>query len=240
MNQYLMQLTEEARSAMYGTLGNLQWPAFAAVLLWATIKYPRPLKDKIILWVAFAVARYWGACMVPLLKGVAPAVFPSGNFGIAFGFVVLIVAAIAYFLRVSVWFVLEATVPAFILGRGLAITGCIFYGCCHGHPVSWGIYSAVAETCVFPTVMLDVATSCAIVIYLMILAKKRGYSADGTVAARGIFLFGILRVLIDLLRDNHTLFLLFTAEGLFGIAYIAAGILLLRAINIRGEKHEIT
>lgn len=235
-----MQLTEEDRSAIYSTLGNLQWLAFAVVLLWATIKYHRPLKDKIILWVAFVAARYWGACMVPLLKSVAPGVFPSGNFGIAFGFVVLIVAAIAYFLRTSVWFTLEAAVPAFILGRGLAITGCIFYGCCYGHPVSWGIYSGVTQTYVFPTVMLDVAASCAIVIYLIILAKKRGYSSDGIAAARGIFLFGILRVLIDLLRDNHTLFLLFTAEGLFGIAYIVAGILLLRAINIRGEKHEIT
>ena len=221
-------------------LGYLQWPAFIAVLLWATIKYPRPLKDKVILWVTFIIARYWGAYMVPLLSKVTHGIVPEANFGIAFGFVVLIVAAIAYCLRVPVGFALEAAVPAFILGRGLAITGCIFYGCCHGYPVSWGIYSAVTETCVFPTVILDVAASCTIVLYMMLLAKKRGYSGDGAVAARGILLFGLLRVLIDLLRDNNKRFFLFTAEGLFGIAYIVAGILLLRAIYIRGESNEVS
>ena len=239
MNDFLMQLSLETRQELYGLLGYLQWPAFAAVLLWATIKYPCPLKDKIILWVAFVVARYWGAYVVPLLHNLAPGIFPSGNFGIAFGFVALIVAAIAYCFRVSVGFALDAAVPAFILGRGLAITGCVFFGCCRGYPVAWGIYSAVTETFVFPTVILDIVVSCGIVIYLIILAGKQNYSGNGSVAATGMLLFGLLRVLVDVLRDNNKRFLLFTAEGLFGIAYIVAGILLLRAIFVRGKKNEV-
>ena len=239
MNQYLMQLSPETRLELYSLLGNLQYPAFVGMLLLASIKYRIPAKHKIILWIAFALSSIWGGNLIPLLGRLTHGVIPTPNMGISFGLVMVLMAAIVYFLRVPVLLSLDAAVPAYILGRGLAISGCIFFGCCYGHPAAWGIYSAVAETFVFPTVMLDIAASCAIVICLIILAKKRGYSGDGTVAAMGMVLFGLLRLLIDLLRDNNKRFLLFTTEGLFGIAYIVAGILLLRVIFIRGEKYEV-
>ena len=239
MNEYLMQLSLETRQELYSLLGSLQYPAFVGMLLLASIKYRVPVKHKVILWVAFAVSCVWGANMTPVLKELTRGIIPSPNMGVAFGIVMLILTAIVYFLRVPILFSLDAAIQAFILGRGLAITGCIFFGCCRGYPVAWGIYSAVTETCVFPAVILDIVVSCGIVIYLILLAKKQNYSGNGTVAAMGMLLFGLLRVLIDVLRDNHKRFLLLTAEGLFGIAYIVAGILLLRAIFIRGEKNEV-
>ena len=238
MNQYLLQLSPEEGLAMYNLLGNLQWPAFAGILLWATIKYPRPIKEKIILWIAFVIARFWGAYMVPLLSKVTHGMIPNANFGIAFGFVVLIMAAIAYCVRVPVLFSLDVAVPAFILGRGLAITGCMFFGCCYGLPVSWGMYSCVAESFTFPTVLMDVVLSCTIVGYLIYLTQKQQYAGNG--AAMGMVLFGILRVLVDLLRDNVKLVWRLTAEGFFGIVYLAAGVLLLRAFFIRGGKNEVS
>ena len=239
MNDYLMQLSLETRRELYGLLGYLQYPAFVGMLLLASIKYRVPVKQKVILWAAFAVSSVWGGNLIPALGKLTHGMIPTPNMAIAFGFVMILLSAIVYFLRVPVLFSLDVAVPAYILGRGLAITGCIFFGCCYGHPAAWGIYSAVAETFVFPTVILDVAASCCIVIYLIVLAGKQNYSGNGTVAAMGTLLFGLLRVLVDVLRDNSKHFLLLTAEGLFGIAYIVAGVLLLRAFFTRGEKHEI-
>ena len=238
MNQYLMQLSLETRQELYGLLGNLQYPAFAGMLLLASIKYRVPVKHKVILWVAFAASSLWGGNMIPVLGKLTGGIVPAPNMGIAFGIVMILLAAIVYSLRVPVLLSLDAAVPAYILGRGLAITGCIFYGCCYGYPVPWGIYSAVAETCVFPTVILDILASCGIVIYLIVLAGKQKYAGNGTVAAMGMVLFGLLRLLVDILRNNSKWLLLLTAEGIFGIAYLVAGCLLLRAIWIRGEKNE--
>lgn len=223
---------------MYNLLGNLQWPAFVGILLWATFRYKNPVKHKVVLWVAFAIARYWSGSMVPILSRITQKVIPGINMGVAFGLFVLIVVAIVYCVRVPVLFSLDASIPAFVLGRGLAITGCIFSGCCHGLPVPWGIYSSIAETSTFPTVLLDIVLSCCIVVYLMLLSRKLKFSGNGFVAAQGMLLFGLLRILIDILRDNKKLIWMLTAEGLFGIAYVVAGILLIRAIFIRGEKNE--
>lgn len=226
------------RKYLYSLCGNFQWPVFAAILLWASFRYKAPTKHKIVLWVIFYLARYWGTQMVPILHNFTNGIFPRGNMGIAFGFFVLMIAAVSFFLRVPVRFSLDVTIPAYIFGRGLAISGCVFYGCCFGFSTPWGIYSAVAEDYTFPTVLLDITASCCIAGYLMWLSKKQKYSGNGNVAAIGMIVFGILRILVDMMRDNRKLVLLFTVEGLFGIAYVLGGCLLLRYIFIRGEHNE--
>lgn len=216
---------------MYNFLGNLQFPAFVFMLLWASVKYRVPVKQKFAIWLAFAAARYWGVGIVPILSRITDGIIPGINMGVGFLFFVLVLVAIVHFTNTPVLLSLDVAIPAYILGRGLAITGCIFTGCCHGFPVSWGIYSAVAETCTFPTVILDILISCCIVVYLIFLAKKQQYSGNGVTAAEGIILFGLLRILIDILRDNQKLVFMLTAEGFFGFIYVMSGYLLLRHIN---------
>ena len=225
-----MQMSEEAGLELYSLLGNLQWPAFAGILLWASLCYKVPAKHKIFLWVSFVVSRFWSGNMVPVLSSLTKGIIPGANMGVAFGMFVLFMASIAYFAHTPILFSLDATIPAFVLGRGLAIIGCIFAGCCYGFPVSWGIYSNVTKTLTFPTVFLDSAVSCGIVIYLICLSAQKKYSGDGTVAAMGMLFFGLLRVLIDILRDNEKLFFMLTSEGMFGLAYVICGYLLLRYI----------
>lgn len=216
---------------MYNLLGNLQYPAFVFMLVLASVKYRAPVKQKIVLWLAFAAARFWGVGMVPVLSRITGGIIPGINMGVGFLFFVLVLAAITYFANTPILFSLDAAIPAFILGRGLAISGCIFEGCCHGYPVSWGIYSAAAETYTFPTVLLDILISCCIVVYLIFLAKKQQYSGNGVTAATGMILFGLLRILVDVLRDNQKLAFMLTAEGFFGFIYVVSGYLLLRHIN---------
>jgi len=231
INQYLQQLTPEEGYAIYNLLGNLKYPGFIGILLWASVKYRVSAKNKIVLWLTFAAAILWGGEMVPALYRITGGIIPKINMGVVFAFFVAVLAAMVYFLNVPVLLSLDIAIPAFILGRGLAITGCLFAGCCHGFPMPWGIYSGAAKTLTFPTVPLDILVSCSIVIHLMVLTSRQKYSGNGIVAATGMILFGILRLFIDILRDNQKLIFVLTAEGFFGIAYILAGWLLLRYIS---------
>ena len=226
-----MQLSPEARMELYNQLGILQYPAFILILFWVCVKYRVPTKHKIILWIAFVVARFWGVGLVPVMSRITGGIVPTPNMGVGFLFFLVVLVAIVYFANTPILFTLDAAIPAFILGRGLAITGCIFQGCCHGYPIAWGIYSGTAENIMFPTVPLDILVSCCIAFYLILLTKRQQYSGNGITAAIGMILFGLLRVLIDILRDNHKLVFVLTIEGFCGILYVVSGYLLLKYTN---------
>lgn len=236
LNEFLMSLSPEEGLRLYGALGNLQWPMYAAILLWVTVKYPIPKKQKLLLWVIFAAALWWSGLFCPLLNGLTEGMVPSPNMGVSFLFFCLITAVLAYAVKLPVLTALDALLPAYILGRGAAITGCVFYGCCEGFPCSFGIYSGRSGCTVFPTVPMDIILSVCITAYLMILTGRNRYAGNGRVTAMGLILFGILRLAIDLLRDNHKLVFLLTFEGFCGIAYIVAGALLLRKLRISALK----
>jgi len=224
INQFLMELPAETGNMLYVIFGWLKWPAFLGVFLGHSLKYSLSIKHKLLLGGIFVIACFWGESFCPLLCSVTNGIFPSVNMGIAFLFFSIIIAIISYTLKVPVMVALDAVAPVYLLGRGVAIIGCIFYGCCHGFASSIGIYSSIAETITFPTVMIDVLLSCLIVLYLVFLAKKNRYYGDGRIFAMSMVLFGILRVVIDILRDNQKLFLMLTIEGFFGILYVIMGV----------------
>lgn len=237
LNRYLMELSWEQGNTLYGLLGNLQWPAYVLLLLWVSWKFPISAKKKVFLWLIFFVARFWSAELCPLLYEVTNGFFPRINLGVAFLFFLVIAAALAYMLKVPVLLSLDTLIPPFILGRGLAITGCIFTGCCQGYPVAWGIYSRASETTTFPTVILDIVFSCLIAGYLLYLNCKHKYSGNGIAAAVGMATFGVLRLAIDILRDNGSVV---TIEGIFGLICGVAGLFLFRKIRqiTKAEKVE--
>lgn len=231
LNQFLMELSLEEGKQLYNVCGYLQFPMYIAVLLWGSFRYPTTKKQKIMLWVVFAISLYWGNSLCPLLNGITDGIVPSPNMGVSFLFFCLIAAALAYAVRLPVALTLDALIPAFILGRGAAIIGCLFLGCCNGYVCSFGVYSVREAAVVFPAVLLDSGFSFVITAFLISQTRKSGYAGAGQVAAMGLLLFGILRVFIDLLRDNQKIIFLLTFEGFCGIAYIIAGVLFLRKLR---------
>ena len=221
-----MELPAETCDALYIGLGKLRWPAYIGMLIWACVRFPLTVKKKIFLWVLFAASFLWGTEFCYLLGDLTKGVVP-GNLGVAFMLFLMMVAAGSLVLKIPVRLSMDALIPAYVLGRGLIILGCLFAGCCHGFPASFGVYSRVAETITFPTVIIDSVVSCGIVIYLLVLARKKRWCGDGSVAAQGLLLFGALRILIDILRDNQKLVFLFTFEGLCGFIYMIVGALIL-------------
>lgn len=231
-----MSLPPEEGLRLYGALGNLQWPMYVAILLWVSIKYPIAKKQKLLLWVIFALALRWSWIFCPALKEITGGIVPAPNMGVALTFFCLLVMAMAYAVKIPVLTALDALLPAYILGRGAAILGCVFYGCCEGFPCSFGIYSGRSGCTVFPTVPMDIILSICITAYLIFLMGQNRYAGNGKVTAMGLVLFGILRLAIDILRDNQKLIFLLTFEGFCGIAYIVAGALLLRKLRISALK----
>lgn len=81
---------------------------------------------------------------------------------------------------------------------------------------------------------MDMVMSYIIVVYLMLAGKKQHVS--GMTAAKGMLLFGILRYVIDVLRDNEKLISMITVEGICGILYALAGLILLYALSEKRVK----
>lgn len=236
INDFLLSLTAATADELYVGFGCLQYPAYIGMITFYSFQYPTTKKEKVLLCIIFAISLYWGNTFCSILSRISNGIVPGINMGVAFLFFLLIVTSGSYMLHIPVFLSLDALVPVFILGRGLAIIGCIFTGCCYGFPCAWGIYSPRTELTVFPTVIIDAFFSYAIVAFLVILAQRSRYSGDGRVCAIGLMLFGLLRVVIDILRDNWKLVSVFTVEGLFGMLYILVGMYILWSIYRRSKQ----
>lgn len=237
INQFLAEMPWEQGDILYSFFGKLQVVVYIGMLFWYCKNYQIEGKKKILIWIMFVIAYFWGNSFCPLLSNLTDGIVPRVNMGVSFLFFIWIIAAISYMLNFPVMLGLDMLIPIFILGRGIAIIGCVFAGCCHGFPTEWGVYSRVAETITFPTVLLDNICSCGISIYLFYLSKKMHYIGNGKVSAIGMVMFGSLRVIIDILRDNPKWIFKFTFEGFCGAFYILFGVLILwRLYNLEKEK----
>lgn len=91
--------------------------------------------------------------------------------------------------------------------------GCIFAGCCHGYPCSWGIYNPVLNENTFPNQILEALVALCVVINVWRYIKKRNFDAKGLAYPLMLILFGYSRFLLEFLRDNEKL--------IFGISSLA-------------------
>ena len=231
-----MNLPWETGDAIYSATGYLRWPAYVGILIWACIRFPLSKIQKVALCVIFAISHYWAIRVTFLVSSFSKGIVPGANMGVSFLFFLMMVAAGALVCKIPVLLATDALIPAYVLGRGLAVTGCIFAGCCHGYPIAFGLYSRYAETITFPTVPIDCIISCGIVIAMIVLARKKQWSGDGSTTAIGLLLFGVLRVVIDVLRDSPKLIFPFTFEGLCGFVYLLIGAILLIWLHNKHKK----
>lgn len=239
VNEYLASLTFEQGQELYSFFGNLRLPVSLLVFWLHSRKYQLEIKQKIFLLILMEAAISWSGIFNPILNRLSNGIIPPANMGVAFLYFLVILAAGAYMLRIPILLTWEALIPAYVAGRGIAILGCVFYGCCHGFPSALGIYSQIAECITFPTVILDTLMSCLISAYIIWQGRKTNYLADGNLAGKSLILFGGLRLLVDILRDNQKLFLMITAEGICGLIYLVVGALILKKCIIHAQTQSI-
>lgn len=96
--------------------------------------------------------------------------------------------------------------PCVPLVQAVAHWGCIFAGCCHGYPCSWGIYNPVLDENVFPCPPLEALTALAVVLIVCRYEKKHNYEPNGLAYPLMLMLFGYSRFFLEFLRDNQKVF----------------------------------
>ena len=221
LNDYIRALELSERQSFYrgfSTAMLLTVPLVLALLFW---KRRTGLKNSLFILLIFYLSYCASTFVTPLLSDWSNGMIPGKNLGIAFAVFVPLAALLLKLCRVPVLEGLDLLIPVFVLGRGIGILGCLFTGCCHGAPVSWGIYSHHAETTVLPAPLFDTLLSAALSIGLWLNKKRK----PGEIAVCTIAGFGLLRYVIDVLRDNEKAFSLFGTEGLFGIVYFLTGMI---------------
>ena len=238
INQFLIALSDESRRTLYSTFGTCLHAAVLVTLAVYAMRAKLGIKGSLKLLLPYYAAFYAGTNACSLLSKLTSGVIPKVNLGVSFVVFLTVLTLLLWLVKAPMRQLLDIAIPTYILGRGVGIIGCIFGGCCHGFPAAWGIYSDNAGTTVVPTVLIDIVASYIIVAYLLLAGKKN--PVPGAVAARGILLFGLLRYVVDVLRDNNKLFGMITVEGICGIVYVLTGLILLYIVtNKKAQVEEV-
>lgn len=238
LNRFLLSLPHENRRLLYSGFGTCMHIVMLAFLIIQARRTGLNGKNVFRLLVSYYVAFFMGTTACNVLGELTNSLIPRINLGVAFLVFLLVHSLLTWLLKANARLFLDIAVPVFILGRGIGIIGCLFPGCCHGFPVSWGIYSHNAGTTVVPTVLIDMLASYLIVAYLLFAARK--LHAPGMLAAKGILLFGALRYTVDVLRDNHKVFSMVSVEGVCGVLYVLIGLILWYIYDSRTGHRELT
>lgn len=135
----------------------------------------------------------------------------------------------------------EFMAPFFYIARGVAKYGCIFPGCCHGRPSSWGIYSHVAGTVCFPLQPIEATGTLLIAFFAVWYSRRHGFRAGGKSYALSLVLFGCFRYVMEFFNTSERVFLQMTEYSFYAIAMVLLGLiglyLLDRTARRRSTSH---
>ncbi len=114
--------------------------------------------------------------------------------------------------------------PCVPLVQAVAHWGCIFSGCCHGYPSSWGVVNPATGQIMFPAQPLEALVALAIVVIVCRYERKRDYEPNGYAYPLMLVLFGSTRFFLEFLRDNDKLFLGISSLALHALLMVMVGI----------------
>lgn len=86
--------------------------------------------------------------------------------------------------------------------HGISHFGCIFVGCCQGYPVSGGIYNPAVNDYLFPIQPIEALAAVAIIIILLIRAKKNNFVPTAETYPLMLVMFGYSRFVFEFFRNN--------------------------------------
>lgn len=139
-------------------------------------------------------------------------------------------------LKDSYWKITDYIAPLVSLYHGVVSIGCIFSGCCHGYPSTWGIYNSKEERICFPLQPIEAAIYILIAIVLLVMTKKK--IQQGRLYAWYLVFFGFARFLLEFLRDNTKLYWGISEHGFHALASLFVGVVslvILRKLYERGR-----
>ena len=93
--------------------------------------------------------------------------------------------------------------PLFPLNHTVGHLGCFFAGCCGGYPTNAGFYNPVFKHYYFPIQPIESAVALAIVITIVLLAKKKNYEPHPIFYPLMLVMFGSTRFILEFFRNNE-------------------------------------
>ena len=115
----------------------------------------------------------------------------------------------------------------------------MFTGCCGGYPSSWGLYNVATYDIRFPIQPIEALIAIALIVFLLIRAKKLNYVADGREYPLMLVIFGSTRFGCEFLRDNDKIFCGISNLALHALFMFVVGVVALVIINKKQNKVQI-
>lgn len=153
-----------------------------------------------------------------------------------FVFIPLIVFPLAKLLKIKWSKACDAVALFPLLMSGINQLPCIFPGCCAGYEIGWGIYNPITNGYHFPTPILETILTLMIFAYLVYRTSKKKHVSDGTLYPLMMILYGIMRFVCEMLRDNEKIVLGQSAMGIHSIFMCLVGLVALYLIKNKRAK----
>lgn len=126
--------------------------------------------------------------------------------------------------------------PGICAAQGVGSSACIFTGCCHGYPFTYGIYNPVYEMKLFPVQLCETGTSLLIALYLIMRAKERHYESDGRTFPLMLILFGTARFMWEFFRNNTKVLWKCSDVGLHALFMVIVGAAVLIFMMLKSKS----
>ena len=124
---------------------------------------------------------------------------------------------------------------------GLTHFGCMFPGCCHGYPSSWGIFSNSAGTVCFPIQPIEAVVSLLIGGLMYVMVKKKWQ--QGKKIFWMMTFWGSTRFFLEFFRDNKKVWHNVSELALHALAAFMVGVVMLivlKCLDAKEQKNETT
>lgn len=203
LNDLIRQVAEAGLSgAVYDGFMLVNIIALAVFALQYRKKYSLTAKQTIlILVIAYPLCFLWILLFAWAESGFR--LFGDKNMVRGFVYFPIITMLPARILKIRKEVIWDFLVPCFALVNGVQHLGCIFAGCCHGYPSSWGLWNPILKQILFPIQLIESLASLSICVICVLAAKKEHYAGSGKIYPLFLVIFGSTRFVFELLRDYN-------------------------------------
>lgn len=156
-----------------------------------------------------------------------------------FVFMPLIVWPMAKIFKYKWGHVCDAITMFLLITSAIAQIGCIFPGCCAGYEIGFGLYNPITNGYHFPVQIFETVLTLIIIAYLIYHTHKTKFVSDGTLYPIMMVLYGFMRFICELLRDNEKIAFGNSAMGIHALFICVVGLVVLLYMQRRSTQAEI-
>lgn len=166
-------------------------------------------------------------------------VFGPNNMVRGFVYIPLFALPVAKMLHISWKRMCDFIAPCVCISFGISHIGCIFAGCCHGFPSSWGICEPWTKQLLFPVQLFEAFTALSIVCYVVYRTMKQKYRSDGLSFPIMLLCYGSTRFLWEFARDNEKLLWNCSSLSFHALFMALVGLSIIVYAKIASKRKEI-